>query len=147
MMITDEVVNGHLSSFWNVMDLQSVVDQDWTAAVFQGRGRTPYEAVYIGFIGVNDNGSIYWVSVPNNAPEQDRHRRFEVSGIEVASVLKKVSDEYPAARLKALWHSHYVSEEPSTVDVEFFPGIMFDVGIVYHAPSGRSTFYNADGVI
>ena len=71
---------------------------------------------------------------------------FYVEPEEVVAVLRAAESSLDPASARYLWHSHYITVEPSAADVEHFPDWV-DAGMVFHAPSGTTTLYNAAGII
>lgn len=72
---------------------------------------------------------------------------FYVEAEAVAAVLATAAEQgLDATRCGiVLWHSHYISVEPSEADLSNLPEWV-DVGIVFHAPTGQSVLYNNDGI-
>lgn len=87
------------------------------------------------------NGDIEYVQLTNVAPAAVRDKRFDIEGVEVQAVCRRMQKS-PFA----LWHSHTQSVEPSETDLEFFPAHLVKYGAIFHAPSGQTTLYTGDGV-
>ena len=100
------------------------------------------EFVALGFEDPYDD-TITWFKLPNAA---EGAGEFVVDAEPVVAVLRTARDTLDPDCLRYLWHSHYIAEEPSEADVSNFPDWV-DAGIVFHAPSGKVTFYNSAGII
>lgn len=102
------------------------------------------EVVGIGFEDPIDE-TITWYELQNTAVAGE----FRVEPEDLERVLKyaRSTGYHDPAGLVYLWHSHYIAEEPSDVDIQNFPSWLCDAGLVYHAPSGGTSIYNADGVL
>lgn len=102
------------------------------------------EFVALGFEIDDGADSIVWYPLTNVAGVGE----FRVEEDEVKGVLMAFSDSPENALLMSivLWHSHYITVEPSAADVEHFPEWV-NTGMVFHAPSGTTTLYNAAGII
>ncbi|QLF84485.1 hypothetical protein SEA_RIE18_3 [Microbacterium phage Rie18] len=102
------------------------------------------EFVALGFEIDDGADSIVWYPLTNVADIGE----FRVEADEVKGVLQAFQNSPENALLMSivLWHSHYITVEPSAADVEHFPEWV-NTGMVFHAPSGRTTLYNAAGII
>lgn len=107
-------------------------------------GTSAPEYVALGFEIDDGADSIIWYRLTNTAGVGE----FLVDGEEVKAVLTAFqnSPENDLLLSIVLWHSHYISVEPSEADVEHFPEWV-NTGMVFHAPSGVTTLYNAAGSI
>ncbi|QDF18055.1 hypothetical protein SEA_NARUTORUN_3 [Microbacterium phage NarutoRun] len=103
------------------------------------------EFVALGFEIDDGADSIVWYRLTNSA---DGAGEFLVESDEVKAVLSAFQNSPENALLMSivLWHSHYITVEPSEADVEHFPEWV-NTGMVFHAPSGTTTLYNAAGII
>ncbi len=99
------------------------------------------EFVAIGFEDPFDE-TITWYELPNQAGPGE----FLVDAADVIAALRAARDSLDPASHRYLWHSHYIAVEPSAADVSNFPDWV-DMGVVFHAPSGTTTLYNAAGII
>lgn len=99
------------------------------------------EFVAIGFEDPFDE-TITWFELPNVAGAGE----FLVEPEPVIAALRAARDSLDTACARYLWHSHYIAVEPSAADVSNFPDWV-DAGMVFHAPSGTTTLYNAAGII
>ena len=99
------------------------------------------EMVALGFEDFIDE-TVTWFPLTNVAGPGE----FYVEPEEVVAVLRAAESSLDPASARYLWHSHYITVEPSAADVEHFPDWV-DAGMVFHAPSGSTTLYNAAGII
>ena len=99
------------------------------------------EFVAIGFEDPFDE-TITWFELPNIAGAGE----FLVEPEPIVAALRAARDSLDTACARYLWHSHYITVEPSTADIEHFPDWV-DAGMVFHAPSGTTTLYNAAGIL
>ena len=109
------------------------------------------EDVYIGAYS-SELRLTKWLSVPNVADTIDpRRRQFYVRGHDVRDAISALRSKmaHDGGRVNGLilWHSHFQLEGPSTFDVETFPALIFDLGIVYTTQTRRTTLYNGEGKI
>ncbi len=107
-------------------------------------GTDAKEYVALGFEIDDGADSIVWYPLTNVAGVGE----FLVEDDEVRAVLSSFQNSPENALLQSivLWHSHYLAVEPSDADVSNFPSWV-DTGMVFHAPSGRTSLYNAAGII
>jgi hypothetical protein len=102
------------------------------------------EVVALGFEDPIDE-TITWFELPNTATVGT----FRVEPEDLRAVLEQARTEgfVDPEGLVYIWHSHYIAEEPSDMDIEHFPSWLCDAGLVYHTPSGGTRVYNQDGVL
>ncbi|QGH73954.1 hypothetical protein SEA_HIDDENLEAF_3 [Microbacterium phage Hiddenleaf] len=102
------------------------------------------EFVALGFEIDDGADSIVWYRLTNVGGVGE----FLVEEDEVKAVLSAFQSSPENALLMSivLWHSHYITVEPSAADVEHFPEWV-NTGMVFHAPSGTTTLYNSAGII
>lgn len=107
-------------------------------------GTNAREYVALGFEIDDGADSIIWYPLTNTAGVGE----FLVESDQVKAVLSAFRDSPENALLMSivLWHSHYITVEPSEADVENFPEWV-NTGMVFHAPSGTTTLYDAAGII
>lgn len=119
--------------------------EDRAIAEYAALGQNAREFVALGFEIDDGADSIVWYRLTNSA---DGAGEFLVESDEVKAVLSAFQNSPENALLMSivLWHSHYITVEPSEADVEHFPEWV-NTGMVFHAPSGRTTLYNAAGII
>jgi hypothetical protein len=123
-------------------------------ARYMEHGVRAYEIVYLGF--VCDSGLeteyIVWYELENVAGVgeflvEDEDVRRVLNAAQANPDIGRDGGVLTGAHVPiVLWHSHYINEGPSTADVDNYPEWV-DVGMVYHAPSGKTTLYNHSGVI
>ena len=95
--------------------------------------------------------SALWIVLPNAAPAGSG--KFHVTDLALRDALDRAQHLGSlrgidlSSERRFLWHSHYVADQPSNFDVEEFPGWLVTHGAVWHARSGRTTLYNATGII
>lgn len=131
-------------------------------AEFEGGARF-HEKVAVGFL----HGEVEsWYALPNQAvavgdPGSDGRGEFFVDGHDLGHAFQMHAEEHAGlavdgadgshgvARcdLIVLWHTHHNTVEPSPEDIAEFRGDIFDVGIVWHVPSGTTTLYSSDGIL
>ncbi|UYL85296.1 hypothetical protein SEA_HAGER_3 [Microbacterium phage Hager] len=119
--------------------------EDRSIAEYAEFGANAREFVALGFEIDDGADSIVWYRLNNVAGGPGE---FLVESDEVRGVLSAFQNSPENALLMSivLWHSHYITVEPSEADVEHFPEWV-NTGMVFHAPSGRTTLYNAAGII
>ncbi len=100
------------------------------------------ELVALGFMLLDE--SVVWYPLTNVAEVGE----FFVEDDEVRAVLREFHNtpEMDLLTSIVLWHSHYISADPSSADVAHFPEWL-NTGMVFHAPSGKTTLYNRAGII
>lgn len=99
------------------------------------------EFVALGFEDPIDE-CVTWFPLTNVAGPGE----FYVEPEEVVAVLRAAESSLDPASARYLWHSHYITIEPSAADIEHLPDWV-DAGMVFHAPSGTTTLYNRAGII
>lgn len=107
------------------------------------------EIVGLGFSKAGEYELISWVELENVLPKADQHNEFKVDGNELRFVLQRAGKTLGLGERDkvqfVLWHSHYVNEGPSKVDLQHFPAWLVSEAMVYHAPTQTSTRYTAAG--
>ena len=105
-------------------------------------GTAAREFVALGFTLTDE--SVVWYPLTNTAGVGE----FLVEDDEVRAVLREFHNtpEMDLLTSIVLWHSHYLDVEPSSADIAHFPEWL-STGMVFHAPSGKTTLYNAAGII
>ena len=101
------------------------------------------EFVALGFQDPIDD-CITWYELPNVADVGE----FYVEPDAVREILMIAQAEVDPSCMRLIWHSHYVALHPSDPDFALMrSNDWLDYGMVFHAPSGTTTLYNAAGII
>lgn len=112
-----------------------------------------HEMVALGFVQssrdvLRGEPEVVWYELTNVAePNADGRGEFFVDGEELRRVMLQADAEGHFGCPVVLWHTHIGTASPSAEDIAEFPEWLAQVGIVYHVPSGKSTTYNAAGII
>ena len=116
--------------------------EDQAISAWAELGVNARELVALGFMLTDE--SVVWYPLTNAAGVGE----FLVEDDEVRAVLEEFATTalYPMFDQIVLWHSHYITVEPSDADIAHFPEWL-STGMVFHAPSGTTTLYNAAGII
>lgn len=107
------------------------------------------EFVALGFEDPIDE-YITWYELPNaaSASASGGVGEFYVEPEVVRETLLVAQTEVDPSCMRLIWHSHYVAQSPSDADFALMRNNdWLDYGMVYHAPSGQTTVYNAAGII
>lgn len=122
-----------------------------TVAVVE-EGAEARELVALGFAhathgGLVDEADVLWYELPNVAGVGE----FLVDGEDIGRVLAQAVEDLGSENaeqcIRILWHSHYVTQEPSEADILEFPEWLASVGLVYHAPTDSTVAYSNAGII
>lgn len=104
------------------------------------QGHPPNELVAI-CVWTSHWGHI-WVRLRNERPGLE----FEVSGDTLHDTVRMAKETFgPMSQVVMLWHSHYVSDEPSPRDIRAFPEWLCPIGVVYSAKHDTYRLYNHKG--
>ena len=101
------------------------------------------EFVALGFQDPVDE-FITWYELPNVAGVGE----FYVEPDVVREILMIAQAEVDPSCMRLIWHSHYVALHPSEPDFALMrSNDWLDYGMVYHAPTGKTTLYNAADIL
>lgn len=102
------------------------------------------EVVALG-LAVPGESELRWLDLLNESTEP--WHDFLITDDQMRAIVGWAAKEYPGARVHAIWHSHYVHNEPGGGDISTFPEWLAGVGIVYHAPTSTSHVYDNTGIL